>query len=75
MHINMALLKNGKNIFQDSGDENGLSREAYYFIGGLLKHIRAITAITNPLIHSYKRLVPATRRPPISHGAGRAEVR
>lgn len=63
MHINMALLKNGKNIFQDSSDENGLSREAYYFIGGLLKHIRAITAVTNPLINSYKRLVPGYEAP------------
>ncbi len=63
MHINMALLKNGKNIFQDSSDENGLSREAYYFIGGLLKHIRAITAVTNPLINSYKRLVPGYDAP------------
>ena len=54
MHINMSLSRDGRNIFQDAGDENGLSREAYYFIGGILKHIRAITAITNPLVNSYK---------------------
>ena len=63
MHINMALLKDGKNIFQDTEDENGLSREAYSFIGGILEHIRAITAITNPLINSYKRLVPGYEAP------------
>ena len=63
MHINMSLSRDGKNIFQDAEDENGLSREAYYFIGGILKHIRAITAITNPLVNSYKRLVPGFEAP------------
>lgn len=63
MHINMSLSRDGRNIFQDAGDENGLSREAYYFIGGILKHIRAITAITNPLVNSYKRLVPGFEAP------------
>ena len=42
MHINMSLSRDGRNIFQDAGDENGLSREAYYFIGGILKHIRQL---------------------------------
>ena len=55
----MSLSREGRNIFQDSGDPNGLSREAYYFIGGILKHARGITAITNPLVNSYKRLFPA----------------
>lgn len=59
MHTNMSLSREGRNIFQDSGDPNGLSREAYYFIGGILKHARGITAITNPLVNSYKRLFPA----------------
>ena len=63
MHINMALLKDGKNIFQDPEDENGLSREAYYFIGGLMEHVRALSAVTNPLINSYKRLVPGYEAP------------
>ena len=63
MHINMALLKDGKNIFQDPADENGLSREAYYFIGGLMEHVRALSAVTNPLINSYKRLVPGYEAP------------
>lgn len=56
MHTHMSLLKDGKNIFDDPNGEAGLSQEAYYFIGGLLKHCKAITAIANPLINSYKRL-------------------
>ena len=49
MHINMSLQKDGKNIFQDASDPNGLSKEAYYFIGGIMKHIKGMAAITNPL--------------------------
>ncbi len=63
MHINMSLYHNGRNIFADSSDGNGLSKEAYYFIGGLMKHMKAITAIVNPLINSYKRLVPGYEAP------------
>lgn len=63
MHINMALLKDGKNVFEDPKDELGLSKEAYYFIGGIMKHIKGMTAITNPLINSYKRLVPGFEAP------------
>lgn len=63
MHINMSLFKNGVNIFQDPEDENGLSREAYYFIGGILKHMKAMCAVTNPLVNSYKRLVPGYEAP------------
>ena len=59
MHTNMSLSKGGVNIFQDPEDPNGLSKEAYYFIGGILKHIKGITAIANPLVNSYKRLFPA----------------
>lgn len=58
MHTNMSLSRDGKNIFQDPEDPNGLSKEAYYFIGGILKHIKGMTAITNPLVNSYKRLFP-----------------
>lgn len=58
MHINMSLYKDGKNIFNDPDGELGLSKEAWYFMGGIMKHIKAITAITNPLVNSYKRLVP-----------------
>lgn len=57
MHINMSLHKDGKNIFEDKSDPHGLSREAYYFMGGIIKHIRGMAAVTNPLVNSYKRLV------------------
>ena len=63
MHINMSLSRDGKNIFADSQDPIGLSREAYYFIGGLMKHIKGMCAITNPLVNSYKRLVPGFEAP------------
>lgn len=63
MHINLSLHKKGKNIFRDDEDENGLSQEAYYFIGGLMKHIRAMTCITNPTVNSYKRFVPGYEAP------------
>lgn len=63
MHINMSLSKNGKNLFEDPKEEQGLSKDAYFFIGGLIKHIRPLTAITNPLVNSYKRLVPGFEAP------------
>lgn len=63
MHINMSLQKNGINIFNDPKDKLGLSQEAYYFIAGIMKHIESMTAITNPLVNSYKRLVPNFEAP------------
>lgn len=63
MHINMSLLKDGRNVFVDEAQELGLSQEAYYFIGGIMRHIKAITAITNPLVNSYKRLIPGFEAP------------
>ena len=63
MHLHMSLKKDGRNIFHDEADEYGLSREAYYFIGGLMKHIKGITAIANPLVNSYKRLIPGFDAP------------
>ena len=63
MHINMSLFKDGKNIFEDKNDPNGLSREAYWFIGGIMKHIKGMAAVTNPLVNSYKRLVPGFAAP------------
>lgn len=75
MHINMSLAKDGKNIFSDPSDKNGLSREAYWFIGGIMKHMKGMTAITNPLVNSYKRLVPAMKRLFILRGAQQTEVR
>ena len=58
MHINMSLEKNGKNAFYDPNDSLRLSREAYWFLGGLLKHVKGMTLILNPIVNSYKRLVP-----------------
>lgn len=63
MHINMSLERNGKNIFYDENDKMKLSREAYYFIGGIMAHIKGMTAVTNPLVNSYKRLVPGFEAP------------
>ena len=63
MHVNMSLSKDGKNIFADESDENGLSQEAYYFIGGIIKHMKGMAVITNPLVNSYKRLVPGYETP------------
>ena len=63
MHINMSLSRDGINIFQDAKDEHGLSKEAYCFIGGIMKHMKAITFITNPIVNSYKRLTPGYEAP------------
>ena len=63
MHINLSLSRDGVNVFQSAEDKNGLSREGYYFIGGLMKHMKAITCITNPTVNSYKRFVPGYEAP------------
>lgn len=63
MHINMSLSKDGRNVFSDESDVRGLSKEAYWFIGGLMKHVKGMAAITNPLVNSYKRLVPGYEAP------------
>ncbi len=63
MHINMSISKDGKNIFNDPDGELGLSKEAYHFIAGVLNHAAGLTAITNPLVNSYKRLVPGYEAP------------
>lgn len=63
MHTNMSLARDGRNLFRDDADENGLSQEAYYFMGGIFRHIKGITAITNPIVNSYKRLVPGYEAP------------
>ncbi len=63
MHINMSLSKDGKNVFFDPDDENGLSKIAYSFIAGIIKHAKAMAGITNPLVNSYKRLVPGYEAP------------
>jgi glutamine synthetase len=63
MHTNMSLFKDGKNVFCDPAGERGLSKEAYSFIAGLLAHVKGFVAITNPLVNSYKRLVPGYEAP------------
>ena len=63
MHCNMSLFKDGKNAFYDENGENGLSQEAYWFMGGLMRHAKGMCAITNPLVNSYKRLVPGYEAP------------
>ena len=57
MHCNMSLFNESGNAFYDPDTEDQLSQTALYFIGGLLKYARAYTAICNPLVNSYKRLV------------------
>ena len=64
MHVNMSLATEyGKNIFADDSDKLGLSEDAYHFIAGVMKHAKGMTAITNPLVNSYKRLVPGYEAP------------
>ncbi|EHO51172.1 type I glutamate--ammonia ligase [Lentilactobacillus kisonensis] len=63
MHINMSLFNDSGNTFYDKDGELELSQEAYYFLGGLLKHARSFTAVCNPIVNSYKRLVPGYEAP------------
>ncbi len=63
MHTHLSLYKNGNNIFYNPDGKYKLSKEALYFIGGLLKHAKGFTAITNPLVNSYKRLTPGYEAP------------
>ena len=63
MHVNMSPSRDGKNIFEDPDGELGLSKEAYWFIGGIMKHMKGLTVMTNPLVNSYKRLVPGYEAP------------
>ncbi|MDP4551292.1 type I glutamate--ammonia ligase [Alkalihalobacillus macyae] len=63
MHANMSLFKDGENAFYDPKDELGLSKTARQFIAGTMKHAEAFTAVTNPTVNSYKRLVPGYEAP------------
>lgn len=63
MHVNMSLFRDGKNAFYDEADPRHLSPLAYQFIAGLLGHVRGCCAVTNPLVNSYKRLVPGYEAP------------
>ncbi len=63
MHVHMLLLKDGEPVFSDDNGYAHLSETAHYFIGGLLKHIASLCAITNPSTNSFKRLIPGFEAP------------
>ncbi len=63
MHCNVSLFKDGKNAFYDKNAPYELSSEAMYTIGSYLKHVQEFTAVCNPLVNSYKRLVPGYEAP------------
>lgn len=63
MHCNISLFKNGENTFFAPDEPFQLSKEALYSIGGILKHVESFTAVTNPLVNSYKRIVPGFEAP------------
>ena len=63
MHVHMLLLKNDEPVFSDDNGYSHLSKEAHWFMGGLLKHIASLCAITNPSTNSFKRLVPGFEAP------------
>ncbi len=65
MHINMSLTKDGKNLFEDPSDPQGnsLSETAYRFMAGILAHAKGLTAVCNPTVNSYKRLVSGYEAP------------
>ncbi|MDK6370004.1 MULTISPECIES: type I glutamate--ammonia ligase [Aerococcus] len=63
MHCNMSLFTEEGNAFYEASSETGLSTTAYQFMAGILKHAKALTAIGNPLVNSYKRLVPGYEAP------------
>ena len=63
MHVHQSLFRGDQNAFFDKGNEYHLSQEAKWYIAGLLKHAREITAVTNQWVNSYKRLVPGYEAP------------
>lgn len=63
MHLNLSMSKDGQNIFYDPDDKIGLSKTAYSFIAGIMEHVKGMTAVLNPLVNSYKRLVPEFEAP------------
>lgn len=63
MHVNMSFFKDGQNVFFDENDGLQLSETAYQFIAGLLENVKNFAAVTNPLVNSYKRLVPGYEAP------------
>ncbi|VVB99236.1 Glutamine synthetase [uncultured archaeon] len=63
MHVHQSLWQGGKNMFYDGQNEYWLSKTAMHFIAGIMAHARALAAITNPTVNSYKRLVPGYEAP------------
>jgi len=63
MHTHQSLFRGDENAFYDESDELGLSQTAKHYLAGILHHARNFTAITNPLVNSYKRLVPGYEAP------------
>ncbi len=63
MHCHQSLFKEGKNAFYDPQGERQLSKDCYHYLAGVLHHAPATAAITNPLVNSYKRLVPGFEAP------------
>lgn len=63
MHCNQSLFNGKTNMFYDENDELGLSKEARHYMAGILKHARSFAAVTNPVVNSYKRLVPGYEAP------------
>ncbi|MFA4956210.1 MAG: type I glutamate--ammonia ligase [Candidatus Methanoperedens sp.] len=63
MHTNISLFKNGKNAFYDESKDMQVSDTLRYFVGGLKKHVKSFTAVTNPIVNSYKRIVPGYEAP------------
>lgn len=63
LHINMSMEKDGVNIFNDHTAPNGVAKEAYQFIAGIMEHAKGMTLIANPIVNSYKRLLPGYEAP------------
>ncbi|MEW5762790.1 MAG: type I glutamate--ammonia ligase [Bacillota bacterium] len=63
MHINLSLFRRGENAFYDPHAPDQVSDTLRWFVGGLLRHARALAAVTNPTVNSYKRLVPGYEAP------------
>lgn len=63
MHVNMSLFTDGENAFFDESGDMNMSKDAFHFIAGILEHASSFTAITNPIVNSYKRLVPGFEAP------------
>ena len=62
-HYTFTLFKDGKNVFNDENDDLGVSKEGYQFMAGILSHIANMSLINNPIVNSYKRLIPGYLAP------------